>query len=54
MAEQNQPPQQQEPPGTTADMVPRPRDEMADYEGRGLLADRRALITGGDKVLLRP
>ncbi len=53
MAEQNQPPQQQEPPGTTADMDPRPRDEMADYEGRDLLAGRRALITGGDSGIGR-
>jgi NAD(P)-dependent dehydrogenase (short-subunit alcohol dehydrogenase family) len=52
-AEQNQPPQQQEPPGTTGEMDPRPRDEMADYEGRGLLADRRALITGGDSGIGR-
>jgi len=40
-------------PGRTADMDPRPRDEMADYEGRGLLAGKRALITGGDSGIGR-
>ena len=35
-------------PGRTADMSDRPSDEMRDYEGRGLLAGKRALITGGD------
>ncbi len=43
-----QPPQQQEPPGTTGKMEPDPRDEMVGYTGRGLLTGRRALITGGD------
>ncbi|APU19566.1 SDR family oxidoreductase [Actinoalloteichus sp. GBA129-24] len=48
-----QPRQQQKPPGVTADMEPRPRDAMADYEGRGLLSGRRALITGGDSGIGR-
>ncbi|QSB04660.1 SDR family oxidoreductase [Natronoglycomyces albus] len=43
-----QPAQQQDPPGTTAKMRPQPRDAMADYDGRGLLSGKRALITGGD------
>jgi NAD(P)-dependent dehydrogenase (short-subunit alcohol dehydrogenase family) len=47
------PPQRQEYPGRTADMEPKPRDEMADYEGRGLLAGRRALVTGGDSGIGR-
>jgi NAD(P)-dependent dehydrogenase (short-subunit alcohol dehydrogenase family) len=47
------PPQQQRYPGRTADMEPEPRDEMADYQGRGLLAGRRALITGGDSGIGR-
>jgi NAD(P)-dependent dehydrogenase (short-subunit alcohol dehydrogenase family) len=34
-------------------MDPRPRDEMRDYEGRGLLAGARALITGGDSGIGR-
>ncbi|WP_409181169.1 SDR family oxidoreductase [Amycolatopsis sp. VS8301801F10] len=53
MADRIRPPQQQDPPGTTADMDPRPRDSMTDYEGRGLLAGQRALITGGDSGIGR-
>ncbi|MFE0021118.1 SDR family oxidoreductase [Amycolatopsis sp. NPDC059021] len=53
MAERIRPPQQQEPPGTTAEMDPRPRDLMEDYEGRGLLRGLRALITGGDSGIGR-
>ena len=34
-------------------MQPRPRDEMADYEGRGLLRGRTALVTGGDSGIGR-
>ncbi|NDL59027.1 SDR family oxidoreductase [Phytoactinopolyspora sp. XMNu-373] len=34
-------------------MSPRPRDEMADYVGRGLLEGRTALITGGDSGIGR-
>ncbi|MFD2417161.1 SDR family oxidoreductase [Amycolatopsis pigmentata] len=49
----SQPPQNQEPPGTTAEMSPQPRDEMADYTGRDLLRDQRALITGGDSGIGR-
>jgi len=47
------PGQQQEPPGRTEEMHPRPRDAMEGYEGRGLLKDRRALITGGDSGIGR-
>ncbi|MFD0886750.1 SDR family oxidoreductase [Streptosporangium algeriense] len=48
------PPEQQQPyPGSSGDMTPEPRDEMRDYEGRGLLKDRRALITGGDSGIGR-
>lgn len=47
------PPQQQEPPGTTADMTPQPKDSMTEYRGRDLLAGRRALITGGDSGIGR-
>lgn len=40
-------------PGETADMSERPRDEMRDYAGSGLLAGKRALITGGDSGIGR-
>jgi NAD(P)-dependent dehydrogenase (short-subunit alcohol dehydrogenase family) len=51
---QGQQPEQQQPgPGTTAEMEPKPRDEMADYLGRDLLAGKRALITGGDSGIGR-
>lgn len=48
-----QPEQQQSGPGTTAQMDPKPQDEMADYVGRGLLEGKRALITGGDSGIGR-
>ncbi|MFC4852147.1 SDR family oxidoreductase [Actinophytocola glycyrrhizae] len=53
MAEQNQPPQQQETPGDTGDMRPEPRDSMSGYVGRDLLKHKRALITGGDSGIGR-
>ncbi len=34
-------------------MGPRPRDEMRGYEGRGLLAGKHALVTGGDSGIGR-
>jgi|SRR5579871_890088 len=34
-------------------MEPEPRDEMRDYNGSGLLAGRRALVTGGDSGIGR-
>ncbi|MFK0248372.1 SDR family oxidoreductase [Amycolatopsis azurea] len=53
MADKLRPPQQQEPPGVTSKMDPRPRDSMEDYEGRDLLSGKRALITGGDSGIGR-
>ncbi len=51
---QGQQPEQQQPgPGTTADMDPKPQDEMSDYVGRGLLEGKRALVTGGDSGIGR-
>jgi NAD(P)-dependent dehydrogenase (short-subunit alcohol dehydrogenase family) len=47
------PPQTQDVPGRTGAMEPEPHDEMRGYEGRGLLAGRRALITGGDSGIGR-
>jgi NAD(P)-dependent dehydrogenase (short-subunit alcohol dehydrogenase family) len=51
--EQKFPPQEQQYPGSTGEMQPKPRDEMADYEGRGLLEGRSALVTGGDSGIGR-
>ncbi|MFJ8915776.1 SDR family oxidoreductase [Amycolatopsis sp. NPDC102389] len=53
MPDKLRPPQQQEPPGVTSKMDPPPRDSMEDYEGRGLLSGKRALITGGDSGIGR-
>ena len=47
------PAQQQSPPGRTGDMTPAPQDEMRDYPGSGLLAGKRALVTGGDSGIGR-
>ncbi|GGS96928.1 SDR family oxidoreductase [Nonomuraea spiralis] len=47
------PPQNQPYPGRTGEMSPEPRDEMRGYEGRDLLAGKRALITGGDSGIGR-
>ena len=40
-------------PGHTSDMTDKPRDEMRDYVGRGLLDGKRTLITGGDSGIGR-
>src|SRR4051794_28221033 len=47
------PPQQTPHPGHEGDMTPQPRDEMSDYEGRGLLDGKAALVTGGDSGIGR-
>jgi NAD(P)-dependent dehydrogenase (short-subunit alcohol dehydrogenase family) len=47
------PAQQQSRPGHEREMDPQPRDEMAEYEGRGLLEGKRALVTGGDSGIGR-
>src|SRR3954462_2342196 len=47
------PAQSQRYPGETGRMTPQPRDEMRHYVGRDLLADKRALITGGDSGIGR-
>ncbi|GLY80722.1 SDR family oxidoreductase [Actinoallomurus iriomotensis] len=49
----DKPAQSQPYPGETGEMTPRPRDEMRDYTGSGLLAGRRALVTGGDSGIGR-
>jgi hypothetical protein len=43
-----QPPQQQTPPGTTAEMVPTPDHGEHSYEGSGRLSGKRTVITGAD------
>jgi NAD(P)-dependent dehydrogenase (short-subunit alcohol dehydrogenase family) len=53
MADRNQPPQTQQPPGGSGEMTPEPADEMSGYQGRELLKHRRALITGGDSGIGR-
>src|SRR5688572_22075414 len=52
-ADATPPPQEQSYPGRTDEMRPEPRDEMRGYTGRGLLAGRRALVTGGDSGIGR-
>ena len=43
-----QPEQQQEPPGHTAEMTPKPDHGEESYKGCGKLEGRAAIITGGD------
>src|SRR4051794_3689079 len=47
------PPQEQQPPGLTSRMDPRPDHGEESYEGSGALAGKRALITGGDSGIGR-
>lgn len=47
------PAQQQQPPGQTTAMRPRPDHGEASYRGSGRLNGRRALITGGDSGIGR-
>lgn len=47
------PRQEQSYPGRTDEMRPQPHDEMRDYPSGGLLAGKRALITGGDSGIGR-
>ena len=53
MTEKRPPAQSQPYPGRTEPMDPRPRDEMRDYRGSGLLEGKRALITGADSGIGR-
>jgi NAD(P)-dependent dehydrogenase (short-subunit alcohol dehydrogenase family) len=43
-----QPSQQQQPPGTTAEMEPKPDHGERSYRGSGRLSGKRAVITGAD------
>ncbi|MBD2194473.1 MULTISPECIES: SDR family oxidoreductase [Calothrix] len=47
-AKELQPPQQQNAPGTEAQMTPKPQSDDAKYRGSGKLQGKVALITGGD------
>ena len=47
------PEQQQEPPGVTKKMDPIPDHGEQSYKGSGRLADKRAIITGGDSGIGR-
>ncbi|EOM78344.1 SDR family oxidoreductase [Rhodococcus rhodnii] len=40
-------------PGETGEMAEEPHDEMRSYQGRGLLAGKKALVTGGDSGIGR-
>jgi NAD(P)-dependent dehydrogenase (short-subunit alcohol dehydrogenase family) len=47
------PQRQQDPPGSEKEMDPQPDFGEHSYEGRGLLKDRAAIITGGDSGIGR-
>ena len=53
MSDKAFPPQQQEPPGLTDEMDPRPDHGEESYEGHGRLEGKNALITGGDSGIGR-
>ena len=48
-----QPPQQQDPPGHTQELLPRPDHGERSYKGSGKLEGRAALITGADSGIGR-
>lgn len=48
-----QPEQQQEIPGTTGEMTPKPDHGEESYKGSGRLLDKSAIITGGDSGIGR-
>jgi NAD(P)-dependent dehydrogenase (short-subunit alcohol dehydrogenase family) len=48
-----QPEQQQEPPGRTAEMTPKPDHGEESYKGCGKLQGRAAIVTGGDSGIGR-
>jgi hypothetical protein len=48
-----QPPQEQEPPGTSSEMRPEPDHGEETYRGTGKLKDKVAIVTGGDSGIGR-
>ncbi len=53
MNQTHQPAQQQEPPGTEAQLTPKADHGESSYQGSGKLKDKAALITGGDSGIGR-
>ncbi|HEX2893628.1 MAG TPA: glucose 1-dehydrogenase [Marmoricola sp.] len=49
----SQPPQEQQPPGSQAEMTPRPDCGETSYEGHGRLRGKAAVITGADSGIGR-
>lgn len=49
----NQPKQQQEPPGTEAELTPKADHGETSYQGSGKLKDKASVITGGDSGIGR-
>src|SRR3954454_18067293 len=50
---ESQPPQQQTPPGTLAEMTPKPDHGEQSYRGSGKLTGKATVITGGDSGIGR-
>ena len=53
MSQTQQPPQQQEPPGTEAQLTPKADHGETSYQGSGKLKDKATVITGGDSGIGR-
>lgn len=53
MSQTQQPAQQQEPPGTEAQLTPKADHGESSYQGSGKLKDKATLITGGDSGIGR-
>ncbi|WP_409267324.1 glucose 1-dehydrogenase [Massilia sp. BHUDP2] len=53
MTQTQQPAQQQEPPGTEAQLTPKADHGESSYQGSGKLKDKATLITGGDSGIGR-
>jgi len=49
----SQPPQQQQPPGVTGQMQPKPDHGEETYKGSGRLTDKATIITGATQASAR-